>query len=120
MSEVEGPQQATALGEALTRIKNENQTSPKPLWIVKVEDNTTKLKQKTIVCLSYDWENQTFLSVVGFETSNENADKLNTYRQAIEYVESSGAKIFQKKIPWLRVIELEHKTYDNKNLLKKK
>jgi len=106
------PQEALALREALLKTKEENVN--KPLFVVRVEDPTLKEKEYIFYPIYKLDECSNYINVIGYKTSKKRLENLTNVSQVLDFFESSGEKVQEKKIPWSRVLDIENKSYKRK------
>jgi len=113
MQQIGDVKQQEAIAESLanTRIGGKNSAN-KILYLVRVEDPTVKAKCRTYIGLKLR-EDPSMLDVVGYETNLQTQNKLTSYSGALEHAKkSNNVKIFHKRIPWARILDIEHKSYN--------
>jgi len=104
-------QEAVAGTQATRRLSNKDSTN-KILYIVRVEDPTSKAKFRSYVALKYT-EGPYGVDVIGYETSLQTQTKLTNYSGALEHAKQHNkVKIVNKRIPWARILDVENKSYN--------
>jgi hypothetical protein len=106
------PQEALALRDVVSKTKEDNIN--KPLFVVRVEDLTLKDKEYIFYPIYKLDECVNYINVIGYSTSKKQLENLTTYSQVLEYFETKGEKVQEKKIPWSRVLDIENKSYKRK------
>ena len=107
------PQQADALEKANRSMGN---STNKLLYILVVEDPTLKEKCRLFATTKVD-KMTAFAEVIGYEITNAQSNKLKTWDDVVELVNTKNGSIELVNIsfPWHRVISIRNVTYKSKS-----
>lgn len=106
----ETPQEASA--RALADAKLREKSSNNPIYLVTVEDPTSKLNFRYFIATKLNYEGNC-LDVVGYEIKKTEIKTLNNVREVLDNViKGKLVQISNIKFPWTRVINIENKTYN--------
>ncbi len=107
------PDLQEANAKTLAELKLKENSANNFLWIVKVEDPSTKSKIKYYAVLKMT-QDTTCLDVVGIEINQKQQNALESFSDVENYVKEGTTRVVSIKFPWTRVISIENRTYKRK------